>query len=303
VIGWAQPQAHLPEQVGTAVAFAAQIAQALDRLETRTSERSALTALAGTVEALQRSLLSEPPEPDHLQVSVRYLPAARQAQVGGDWYDSFVLADGRTALVIGDVTGHDSLAAAAMAQVRNVLRGVAHSGGGTPAQVLSGLDLAMRDLAIGTLATAVLATVEQVDGGRVLRWSNAGHPAPLLVRPDGSVEVLERRADLLLGVDPGARRADHLHLLEPGSTVLLYTDGLIERPGVPLDEGEAWLVGLLQGIGQLPLEELCDRVLGELAGRVDDDVALLAIRAHREDRPRPAEAGPVQLPEGHSALR
>ncbi|QXG76784.1 SpoIIE family protein phosphatase [Modestobacter sp. L9-4] len=303
VIGWAQPQAHLPEQVGTAVAFAAQIAQALDRLETRTSERSALAALAGTVEALQRSLLSEPPEPDHLQVAVRYLPAARQAQVGGDWYDSFVLADGRTALVIGDVTGHDSIAAAAMAQVRNVLRGVAHSGGGTPAQVLSGLDLAMRDLAIGTLATAVLATVEQVDGGRVLRWSNAGHPAPLLVRPDGSVEVLERPADLLLGVDPGARRADHLHLLQPGSTVLLYTDGLIERPGVPLDEGEAWLVGLLQEIGQLPLEQLCDRVLGELAGRVDDDVALLAIRAHREDRPRPAEAGPVQLPEGHSALR
>jgi serine phosphatase RsbU (regulator of sigma subunit) len=307
VVGWAEPQEFGPAEHEVVVAFAAQAAQALDRVQTRVAERSALTALAGTVEALQRSLLSAPPEPDHLEVSVRYLPAARQAQVGGDWYDSFVLADGRTALVIGDVTGHDSIAAAAMAQVRNVLRGVAHSGGGTPAQVLTGLDRAMRDLAIGTLATAVLATVEQTDadaarGDRVLRWSNAGHPAPLLLRPDGTVEVLERRPDLLLGVDPDARRADHLQVLEPGSTVLLYTDGLIERPGVPLDEGEAWLAGLLHELRHLPLEELCDRVLGALAGRVDDDVALLAIRAHPEDRPRPAEAGPTVLPEGHSAL-
>ncbi|CCH89654.1 putative PAS/PAC sensor protein [Modestobacter italicus] len=307
-VGWAEPQAFGPADLELVVAFAAQAAQALDRLQTRVAERTALTALAGTVEALQRSLLSEPPEPDHLQVAVRYLPAARQAQVGGDWYDSFLLADGRTVLVIGDVTGHDSHAAAAMAQVRNVLRGVAHHSGGTPAEVLTGLDRAMRDLAIGTLATAVLATVEQTDadaarGARVLRWSNAGHPPPLLVRPDGGVEVLERPADLLLGVDPDRARYDHAQELEPGSTVLLYTDGLIERRGVPLDDGVAWLGGLLRELRHLTLEELCDRVLGELAGRVEDDVALLAIRAHPEDRPRPPSAGPVRLPEGHSALR
>jgi serine phosphatase RsbU (regulator of sigma subunit) len=289
------------------VAFAAQAAQALDRLRTRVAERTALTALAGTVEALQRSLLSEPPEPDHLEVSVRYLPAARQAQVGGDWYDSFLLSDGRTVLVIGDVTGHDSHAAAAMAQVRNVLRGVAHHSGGTPAEVLTGLDAAMRDLGIGTLATAVLATVEQTAadaerGTRVLRWSNAGHPPPLLVRPSGDVEVLERPADLLLGVDPDRSRHDHAYELAPGSTVLLYTDGLIERRGVPLDDGVRWLGELLRELRHLPLEELCDRVLGELAGRVDDDVALLAIRAHPEDRPRPPSAGPVRVPEGHSSL-
>ncbi len=306
-VGWAEPQVFGPAELEVVVAFAAQAAQALDRLKTRVAERTALTALAGTVEALQRSLLSEPPEPDHLEVSVRYLPAARQAQVGGDWYDSFLLSDGRTVLVIGDVTGHDSHAAAAMAQVRNVLRGVAHHSGGTPAEVLTGLDGAMRDLGIGTLATAVLATVEQTAadaerGVRVLRWSNAGHPPPLLVRPGGDVEVLERPADLLLGVDPGRSRHDHAYQLAPGSTVLLYTDGLIERRGVPLDHGVRWLGGLLRELRHLPLEELCDRVLGELAGRVDDDVALLAIRAHPEDRPRPPSAGPVRVPEGHSSL-
>jgi serine phosphatase RsbU (regulator of sigma subunit) len=306
-IGWAEPQAFTPAELEVVVAFAAQAAQALDRLQTRLAERTALAALAGTVEALQRSLLSEPPAPDHLQVAVRYLPAARLAQVGGDWYDSFVLADGRTVLVIGDVAGHDSHSAAAMAQVRNVLRGVAHHSGGRPAEVLSALDRAMRDLAIDTLATAVLASVEQTPadaarGVRVLRWSNAGHPAPLLVLPDGTVEVLERPADLLLGVDPDRPRADHAHELAPGSTVLLYTDGLIERRGVPLDDGVAWLAGLVQQLRHLPLEELCDRVLGELDGQVEDDVALLAIRAHPEDRPRPPDAPSVPLPEGHSAL-
>ena len=305
-VGWADPQAFEAAELDVVQAFAAQTAQALDRLQTRVAERTALAALAGTVEALQRSLLSEPPEPDHLEVAVRYLPAARQAQVGGDWYDSFVLADGRTALVIGDVTGHDSYAAAAMAQVRNVLRGVAHSSGGTPAQVLTGLDAAMRDLAIGTLATAVLATVEQTAadaarGARVLRWSNAGHPPPLLVLPDGRAEVLERPADLLLGVDPTRPRADHEHELPPGSTVLLYTDGLIERRGVPLDDGVRWLCGLVQQLRHLPLAGPLRRRAGRARRRG---------RRRRPARhpcaprgPAPAARGrPERLPEGHSAL-
>lgn len=306
-VGWAAPQRFAADELELVDAFAAQCAQALDRVLTRQAERTALRALAGTVEALQRSLLSQPPEPDHLQVAVRYLPAARQAQVGGDWYDSFLLGDGRTVLVIGDVTGHDSYAAAAMAQVRNVLRGVAHSQGGSPAAIVTSLDRAMRDLEVDTLATAVLATVGQTPadaarGERVLRWTNAGHPAPLLLHADGRVELLESQPDLLLGVDAERPRSDHEHVLEAGSTVLLYTDGLVERRGVSIDAGIDWLAGLLGRLRDLPLEELCDRVLGELSGPVDDDVALLAIRAHPQDRPRPAAAGPTRLPEGHSAL-
>ena len=153
----------------------------------------------------------------------------------------------------------------------------------------------------------MLATVEQTPddaarGERVLRWTNAGHPPPLLLHTDGRVELLEARPDLLLGVDPERSRGDHERVLEPGATVLLYTDGLVERRGVAIDEGITWLSELLAGLRHLPLEDLCDRVLAELSGRVDDDVALLAIRAHPEDQPRPASAGPELVPVGHSAL-
>jgi serine phosphatase RsbU (regulator of sigma subunit) len=194
-----------------------------------------------------------------------------------------------------------------MAQVRNVLRGVAHCRQGSPADVLTALDEAMRDLAVDTLATAVLATIEQQPGEaarglRLLRWSNAGHPPPLLLSPDGEVEVLEDEPDLLLGLDPTAPRADHVHVLPPGSTVVLYTDGLVERRDASIDQGLAWLVRTVAEAARLPLEEFCDRLLEELCGAVEDDVALLVVRAHPEDRPRPPEAGAVRIPEGHSAL-
>jgi serine phosphatase RsbU (regulator of sigma subunit) len=305
-VAWLEPRSFAADELDLLDAFAAQCAQALERIGIRESEQVAHDAVRGMAEALQRSLLTEPPEPDHLEIAVRYLPATSLAQVGGDWYDAFLLQDGRTALVIGDVTGHDRHAAAAMAQVRNVLRGIAHCRRERPAAVLSALDRAIRDLDVGTLATAVLATVEQSPddarrGVRVLRWSNAGHPPPLVVGTDGTVRVLERPPDLLLGVDPEAERADHAHVLPDGATVLFYTDGLIERRGVPLDTGLDWLCGAVAEWAQLPLGELCDRLLAEL-GAVDDDVALLALRVHPEDWVRPAEAGPRRVPEGHGAV-
>ena len=302
-VGWTQPPVLARADQELLTALAAQCAQALERIRAQEAEREKHAAVQGMAEALQRSLLTEPPEPDHLQVAVRYLPAASQAQVGGDWYDAFLLSDGRTALVIGDVTGHDRHAAAAMAQVRNVLRGIAHSSQESPSAVLSALDRAMRDLAVGTLATAVLATVERAGPtGRVFRWSNAGHPPPLLLSPDGQVSLLERDVDLLLGMDPSAPRQDHTADLPAGATVRRYTDRLSERRGWTLDAGSAWLVEAVTGWADLPLQELCDRLLGELAGQLADDVALLAVRAHPEDRPRPAEAGAARVPPGHSAL-
>ncbi|MCW2510871.1 MAG: Sensor phosphatase [Modestobacter sp.] len=307
-VGWTHPPVLMPADLELLVALAAQCAQTLERIRAREAEQERHAAVQGMAEALQRSLLTEPPSPDHLEIVVRYLPAATQAQVGGDWYDAFLLGNGCTALVIGDVTGHDRHAAAAMAQVRNVLRGIAHSRRESPAAVLTALDGAMRDLAVDTLATAVLATVEQREEGadrgvRLLRWSNAGHPPPLLISAEGEVTVLEREPDLLLGLDPSAPRADHVLELLPGATVLLYTDGLVERRGATLDQGTAWLVGAVAGAAQLPLEELCDRLLGELAGAVEDDVALLAVRARPAGGPRPAEAGGARSPEGHGDLR
>ncbi|GAB3362558.1 PP2C family protein-serine/threonine phosphatase [Modestobacter lapidis] len=305
-VAWLEPRTFAAEELDLLDAFAAQCAQALERIGTRQSEQVAHAAVQGMAEALQRSLLTEPPEPDHLEIAVRYLPATSLAQVGGDWYDAFLLQDGRTALVIGDVTGHDRHAAAAMAQVRNVLRGIAHCRRGRPAAVLSALDRAILDLDVGSLATAVLATVEQSAddarcGVRVLRWSNAGHPPPLVIEAGGTVRVLERPPDLLLGVDPTAERADHAHVLPDGATVLFYTDGLIERRGVPLDDGLSWLTGVVAGWARLPLEELCDRLLAEL-GAVEDDVALLALRVHPDNRPRPSGAGPARVPEEHGAV-
>ncbi len=238
-------------------------------------------------EGLQRSMLTPPPKRDHLEVAVRYEPAAEVAQVGGDWYDSFVQRDGATVVVIGDVVGHDTAAAAAMGQLRSLLRGVAVHTGEGPADVLCGVDGLLDTLQVDTTATAVVARLEKPEGDvTVLRWSNAGHPPPLVVHADGRVEQLAgANADLLLGIHPDADRTESTFALERGATVLLYTDGLVERRGQSLDVG----LGLLERtLGRLAadrrtLDDLCDEVLRRmLPERKDDDVALVAVRLHPE---------------------
>ncbi|MCU1433079.1 MAG: Two-component sensor protein [Actinotalea sp.] len=256
-------------------------------------------------EGLQRSLLTEPPEPDHLQIVVRYEPAAEAAQVGGDWYDAFLQRDGATVLVIGDVVGHDVTAAAAMGQLRSLLRGIAVTTGAAPAEILTEVDQAMRTLQAETIATAVVARIEQRPdelerGITHVRWSNAGHPWPMVINPDATVAVLAAvQSDLLLGVLPDAKRVDSEVILDRGSTLLLYTDGLVENRGRGLKEGMAELRDILVDVAErdLGLDETCDEVLARmLPERPDDDVALVAVRLHRQDRPRPAEAGPNNVP-------
>jgi PAS domain S-box-containing protein len=256
-------------------------------------------------EGLQRSMLTAPPEPDHVEIVVRYEPAAQAAQVGGDWYDAFLQPDGATVLVIGDVVGHDIAAAAAMGQVRSLLRGIAVATGLGPARLLSEVDQAMRTLQTDTIATAVVARIEQstdeqARGVTHVRWANAGHPPPMVVNPDGSVAVLTGiRPDPLLGVLPDAPRHESEVALDRGATVLLYTDGLIERRDRSLVEGMEALRDLLVELAGLDLQDLCDAILARLLpDRPEDDVALVAVRLHRQDRPRPAEAGPNRVPPG-----
>jgi PAS domain S-box-containing protein len=237
-------------------------------------------------EGLQRSLLTDPPEPAHCEIAVRYVPAAEIASVGGDWFDSFESADGSTTLVIGDVVGHDTAAAAAMGQVRGLLRGIAWHSGAGPAGVLSGLDAAIEGLLVATTATAVVARLDPGprDGGpgTRLRWSNAGHPPPLALLPDGTVRVLAgEEADLLLGIDPTTPRVESDVELPPGATVLLYTDGLVERRGQDLEDGISLLRTTLAGLTGLTLDELCNALLSRLLpDEAEDDVALLAVRLH-----------------------
>jgi sigma-B regulation protein RsbU (phosphoserine phosphatase) len=251
----------------------------------RLSAQAATTRAAVQVaEVLQRSLLGPPPEVAHLEAAVRYLPASRHAEVGGDWYDAFRVSDGTTMLVIGDVAGHDAPAAAVMAQTRGMLRAVAQTVDGSPATVLSALDRALMNLDMHTLVTVAVATVDlrpvaAAAGGPVrLCWSNAGHPPPVLMFADGTVELLERRPNRLLGVSPDVVRVDHEILLHPGDTLVLYTDGLVERRKVPLDDGTARLVRELARIGRQPLDRLCDDLVATMGSDLDDDVALLAVR-------------------------
>jgi PAS domain S-box-containing protein len=253
---------------------------------------------------LQQALLTPPPQPDHLHVAVRYQPAGHDAQVGGDWYDAFLQPDGATMVVIGDVVGHGSDAAATMGQLRGLLRALAWGHGHPPAATLTRVEQAAEGLAVSGLATAILARVERrpdvpVGGTRILRWSNAGHVPPLLLAPDGATTVLETRPDLMLGVDAGTPRRDHEIELLDHHTLLLVTDGLIERRGTDLDEDMTRLRETLRGLGDLPLEELLDTLLGRLVPKAgEDDVAIVAVRAHPENRPRPPEAGPNRLPPG-----
>lgn len=231
-------------------------------------------------DALQRSMLTEPPEIEGCELVVRYVPAAEGAEIGGDWYDAFFDRAGHPVLAIGDVVGHDTRAAAAMGQVRGLLRGISFSSGGTPAGVLRRVDRAVEGLALDTMATALVARLERNGDGAVLRWANAGHPPAVLIDATGEVTVLEPKpADLLLGVAPEAAREDHIEVLEPGATLLLYTDGLVERRDRDVDAGTEALVGALRESAGLPLDQLCDRVLDRLVlPDAEDDVAMLALR-------------------------
>jgi PAS domain S-box-containing protein len=255
-------------------------------------------------EGLQRSLLTEPPEPDHAEIAVRYLPAIEAARVGGDWYDAFLQPCGATMLVIGDVVGHDTEAAAAMGHLRGLLRGIATYSDAPPAEVLRGLDASMAVLQTHVLATATVARFEQTDDERRrgitrMRWANAGHLPPLVINPDGTVaELASWKGDLLLGVDHEAERQESVVTLDRGATVLLFTDGLVERRDADLDSGLVRLREALVEFAGLPLQQLLDEVLERLVdGRPEDDVALVAVRLHRQDRPRPVEAGPNDVPD------
>ena len=192
-----------------------------------------------------------------------------------------------------------------MGQLRGLLRGIAYRQGAGPAEVLRELDVAMAGLEVGSMATAAIARIEQTPDERAegvtrLRWSNAGHPPPLLLHADGRAELLTgERTDLMLGVDAATPRSEWVVTVARGATVLLYTDGLVEGPGQLLDDGVERLRAGLVELADRPLPELCDELLARMRpAEARDDVALVALRLHPQDRPRPASAAPRHVPPG-----
>jgi PAS domain S-box-containing protein len=264
-------------EIATAVEVARRASLAIDN--TRLYGRQLKVA-----ETLQRSLLTPPPQPDHLEIAVRYQPAASNMHVGGDWYDAFQQPDGATLMVIGDVVGHNVDAAAAMGQIRSVVRGIAYDRQEEPARILTRVDQVLSGLRIGTLATALIARLEQTAnqerrGLRTLRWSSAGHLPPLVLRAAGGTELLDTRPETLLGTGISPARSDHLATLHPGDTVVFYTDGLVEHGRTAIDEGLTRLALLVEEQRGASLDALCDGLLaGIVRHRSDDDVALVVVR-------------------------
>ncbi len=270
-----------PEYLNFLSLMAAVVRQAMDRLQLLESERRVVRTERDLSEALQRSLLTAPAQRPGLQVAVRYLPAAHEVQIGGDWYDAFVVRDGSLTLTVGDVTGHDREAAASMAQVRNLMRAIAYTLAEPPSRIMTALDEAISGLDVDTTATALLAKVDPVadepSGDQVLRWTVAGHLPPVLVAPSGEVRFLHAPPDPLLGVVPESVRHDHEVALEPGSSVLFFTDGLIERRHASLKAGMDWLAEHLAGRVGLDAEQLADHVMSDLAPDLEDDIAVLVL--------------------------
>jgi PAS domain S-box-containing protein len=233
-------------------------------------------------DTLQRSLLPVLPEIPGIRAAAHYVSASTAADVGGDFYDLLQLPDGAIGIVVGDVVGHDVAAAAAMGHLRGLIRACVWEAEDTdPGSVLARIDRLVQGLHVAPMATMVYARAvpPAAEGGAWrVQVANAGHPPLLLRTPDGAVELLDSVTGLLVGVDSSAPRATVELEVAPGSTLLAYTDGLIERPGTDLDDGIAGLRARLAAapVGADP-RRLCDAaVSGTLDRR--DDVALMAVR-------------------------
>ena len=231
-------------------------------------------------EAMQRYLLPQLPRVPGVDLEARYHPAPQSSRVGGDWYDAFVLPDGTLTLALGDVMGHDLRSAARMAEVRSMLRAFAWDRESSPDEIVSRLDRALAAIGIPTMATLVLARLDRSAAGSwTLSWTNAGHPPPLLLTPDGGARFLDHASDLLVGTDPLADRQTAVVALEPSSTVVLYTDGLVESAAHSIDAGLAALRRHAGDLARGPLTDLCQGLIERVRpSDNDDDVALLALR-------------------------
>ncbi|QNA74146.1 SpoIIE family protein phosphatase [Streptomyces sp. So13.3] len=267
ILGFDEPHPFTSEERGVLTALGGLIAQALERARLYDTE----FALA---RGLQNALLPHRlPEVPGVAIAARYLPGTQSMEIGGDWYDAIVTAQG-LCLVIGDVEGHSVAAAATMGQLRSAVRAFATSGC-EPNEVLVRTNRLLSELDPGLLASCCLIQLDRTASRA--RIARAGHLPPLLRHADGHTDVLEFAGGALLGVDPLAEYPISELVPPPGSVLALYTDGLVEEPGIPIDEGIDRLRVSLAHADESSLEDLADRLLADarLSTHRADDVALL----------------------------
>jgi PAS domain S-box-containing protein len=234
--------------------------------------------------SLQHSLLPTLPATKGLDIGARYMTADRYVDVGGDFYEVLPLPDGSVAVAVGDVVGHDMSAAAAMGQLRSLLRTVAWTSAEDerfdPSEVLARVDRLVQHLDVGPYATLFygrLVPASTSNPSWQLHFATAGHPPPLIRMPDGSVVELNQASGLLLGASDDPVRNTAVVDLPPGAVLLVFSDGLVERRGEDLETGYERVVERL-GRSHETIDELLDAVVG-VAGRDRiDDIALLAVR-------------------------
>lgn len=277
----------LPDERDFAATLAGQAAQAF--------ERAALADQRWQLaRALQRALLpSSLPAFAQLALAAHYEPAQREFEAGGDWYDVFALGPGRVALVVGDVVGQGPTAAAVMGQLRSVVSAYLHDGH-SPAQALEGLDRAARRIP-GARGSTALCLIVDTDSGDVA-WSAAGHLPPLLAGPDGT-RFAHGGEGALLGVSGRAPYCEGHETVVAGTTIALYTDGLVERRGQVVDDGLQRFAAVAERGHQRPSGELLDLLLAEVLGSdTGDDVALVLARLVPRPLERSLDADPLLLP-------
>jgi PAS domain S-box-containing protein len=268
---WVEPSRKrpftAPDQTLLAL-LAGHLSQGLRRIDRIDQQRE--TALA-----LQRAILG----PDLLPsgFAVRYEPATRPLKVGGDWYDTIELSDGRIGIVVGDCVGHGLRAATVMGQLRSACRALLLQDS-SPSRTLMALDRFAALLPGAGCATVFCGVLDPVTGH--LTYSSAGHPPAIAGHPDGSTHLLDQGRSRPVAVRPGADRPDAEYTVPPRATLLLYTDGLVERRRQPLSAGiTAASTAVRHGRGT-PVEELATEIMIRLApaSGYDDDVALLLYR-------------------------
>ncbi|MET9969701.1 GAF domain-containing SpoIIE family protein phosphatase, partial [Streptomyces sp. NPDC006356] len=272
VLAYAEPHPFPADERAVLTSLGGLIAQALERAQLYDAKHQ-------LAHGLQAALLphSLPPLAG-VEAAARYLPATQGMDIGGDFYDLVPTEQGLAAAVIGDVQGHNVTAAGLMGQIRTAVRAYT-TVGQAPEDVMRSTNRLLLDLGSDLFASCLYLRLDPAHGRAVM--ARAGHPPPLLRRPDGRVRVLDLAGGPLLGIDGSPTYPTTEVELTPGCVLVLYTDGLIESPGVDIEDALADLGQVLSEAGERPLDELADLLVEHSAARRErvDDVALLLLRA------------------------